>query len=44
MSQKYNHYFGNESSESLLEEYGIIPPGISSSSALLPGAIPREIK
>jgi hypothetical protein len=24
MAQKYIHYFGNESSESLLEAYGII--------------------
>jgi hypothetical protein len=44
MSQKYIHYFGNESSESLLEAYGIISPGLSSSSALLPVAIPGEIK
>ena len=25
MPQKYLHYFGNESSESLLEAYGIVP-------------------
>ena len=27
MHLKYLHYFGNESNESLLEAYGIIPPG-----------------
>jgi hypothetical protein len=27
MPQKYIHYFGNESSESLLEAYGIMPKG-----------------
>jgi hypothetical protein len=27
MPQKYLHYFGNESSESLLEAYGILPKG-----------------
>jgi hypothetical protein len=27
MPQKYLHYFGNESSESLLEAYGIMPKG-----------------
>jgi hypothetical protein len=27
MSQKYLHYFGNESSENLLEAYGIMPKG-----------------
>jgi hypothetical protein len=27
MHLKYLHYFGNESSESLLEAYGIIPKG-----------------
>ena len=27
MHLKYLHYFGNESNESLLEAYGIVPPG-----------------
>jgi hypothetical protein len=27
MAQKYIHYFGNESSESLLEAYGIVEKG-----------------
>jgi hypothetical protein len=28
MAQKYIHYFGNESSESLLEAYGIVTNNI----------------
>jgi integrase len=35
MAQKYIHYFGNESSESLLEAYGIIPKDHKASSDVL---------
>lgn len=42
MSQKYIHYFGNESSESLLEAYGIIPPGISLALLFSPLLFPEK--
>jgi hypothetical protein len=41
MPQKYLHYFGNESSESLLEAYGIVTRGNSLSDALKPKQCPN---
>jgi hypothetical protein len=41
MHLKYLHYFGNESSESILEEYGIIPKGKHPSGALKPKQCPN---
>ena len=42
MHQKYLHYFGNESNESLLAEYGIITPE-SRSNQLLPDSLKPRI-
>ena len=41
MSQKYFHYFGNESSNGLLEAYGIIPKEKQQSNALKPKQCPN---
>ncbi|PWU80591.1 MAG: hypothetical protein DLM72_11405 [Candidatus Nitrosopolaris wilkensis] len=41
MSQKYLHYFGNESSESILEEYGIVPTNRKQSDILKPKQCPQ---
>jgi hypothetical protein len=41
MHLKYLHYFGNESSESLLEAYGIIPKDQQSVDALKPKQCPN---
>src|SRR5919198_453882 len=41
MPQKYLHYFGNESSESLLEAYGIIPKDQQSTDVLRPKQCPN---
>ena len=41
MHLKYIHYFGNESSESILEEYGIIPKEKQQSDALKPKQCPN---
>ena len=41
MPQKYIHYFGNESSESLLEAYGIEPKDDKLSDALRPKQCPN---
>jgi integrase len=41
MPQKYLHYFGNESNESLLEAYGIIPKDQQSIDVLRPKQCPN---
>jgi integrase/recombinase XerD len=41
MHLKYLHYFGNESSESILEEYGIIPKEKQLTDALKPKQCPN---
>src|SRR5919197_72474 len=41
MPQKYLHYFGNESSESLLEAYGIVTKDKQKSNALKPKQCPN---
>jgi hypothetical protein len=41
MPQKYPHYFGNESSESLLEAYGILPKGQHNIDQLKPKQCPN---
>ena len=41
MPQKYLHYFGNESSESLLEAYGIVTKDLKSTDALKPKQCPN---
>ena len=41
MPQKYIHYFGNESSESLLEAYGILPKDDNLLDALRPKQCPN---
>ena len=41
MHLKYLHYFGNESSESILEEYGIIPKEKQQTAALKPKQCPN---
>jgi hypothetical protein len=41
MPQKYLHYFGNESSESLLEAYGIVTKDQQLSDALKPKQCPN---
>ena len=41
MPQKYLHYFGNESSESLLEAYGVIPKDQRSLDVLRPKQCPN---
>jgi integrase/recombinase XerD len=41
MQLKYVHYFGNESSESILEEYGIIPKEKQLTDALRPKQCPN---
>jgi integrase/recombinase XerD len=41
MPQKYLHYFGNESNESLLEAYGIIPKDQQSVDVLRPKQCPN---
>lgn len=41
MHLKYLHYFGNESSESILEEYGIIPKEKQQTDALKPKQCPN---
>ena len=41
MAQKYIHYFGNESSESLLEAYGIVTKGTKSINTLNPKVCPN---
>ena len=41
MHLKYLHYFGNESSESLLEAYGIIPKDQQSVDVLRPKQCPN---
>jgi integrase/recombinase XerD len=41
MHLKYIHYFGNESSESILEEYGIIPKEKQQNDALKPKQCPN---
>lgn len=41
MSQKYLHYFGNESSENILEAYGIITKDKNQSSILAPKQCPN---
>jgi hypothetical protein len=42
MAQKYIHYFGNESSESLLEAYGIVSKDRKSTDVLAPKICPNE--
>jgi integrase/recombinase XerD len=41
MAEKYIHYFGNESCESLLEAYGIVPKNNGSSDILSPKQCPN---
>jgi len=41
MPQKYLYYFGNESSESLLEAYGIVTKDLKSTDALKPKQCPN---
>jgi integrase/recombinase XerD len=41
MAQKYVHYFGNESSESLLEAYGIVTKNNGSTNILSPKVCPN---
>jgi hypothetical protein len=41
MAEKYLHYFGNESSESILEEYGIVPTDKKQSDILKPKICPN---
>jgi integrase/recombinase XerD len=41
MPQKYIHYFGNESSESLLQAYGILPKNQEIAGALKPKQCPN---
>jgi hypothetical protein len=41
MAQKYIHYFGNESSESLLEAYGIVTKNNSPTDTLSPKICPN---
>ena len=41
MHLKYLHYFGNESSESILEEYGIIPKEKQQRDVLKPKQCPN---
>jgi integrase/recombinase XerD len=41
MSQKYFHYFGNESSNGLLEAYGIVPKDNEQSDILKPKQCPQ---
>src|SRR5204862_3599045 len=41
MAQKYLHYYGNESSESLLEAYGIVTKSNGSSERLNPKFCPN---
>jgi integrase/recombinase XerD len=41
MHLKYLHYFGNESSESLLEAYGIVPKDQQSADILRPKQCPN---
>jgi hypothetical protein len=41
MAQKYIHYFGNESSESLLEAYGIVTKNINGIDTLNPKICPN---
>jgi predicted amidophosphoribosyltransferase len=41
MHLKYLHYFGNESSESILEEYGITPKEKQQTGALKPKQCPN---
>jgi integrase len=41
MHLKYIHYFGNESSESILEEYGITPKGRQETEVLNPKQCPN---
>ena len=41
MHLKYLHYFGNESSESLLEAYGIVTKDLKSTGALKPKQCPN---
>lgn len=41
MHQKYVHYFGNESSESILQEYGILPKGNEETDVLRPKQCPN---
>jgi integrase/recombinase XerD len=41
MAQKYLHYFGNESSESILEEYGIVSTDKKQSEILKPRICPN---
>jgi integrase/recombinase XerD len=41
MNLKYIHYFGNESSEGILEAYGIIPKDKESSDTLKPKQCPN---
>jgi integrase/recombinase XerD len=42
MAQKYIHYFGNESSESLFEAYGIVSKDRKSTDILAPKICPNE--
>src|SRR5215217_2873745 len=41
MAQKYIHYFGNESSESLLEAYGVVTKDNASIDTLNPKICPN---
>ena len=41
MNLKYVHYFGNESSESILQEYGILPKDNEDKDALHPKYCPN---
>jgi hypothetical protein len=41
MHLKYVHYFGNESSESILQEYGILPKDIQETDLLRPKQCPN---
>jgi len=41
MHLKYVHYFGNESSESILQEYGILPKDIQETDVLRPKQCPN---
>jgi hypothetical protein len=41
MNLKYEHWFGNESSENILEAYGIITKGKDQLSVLRPKACPH---
>ncbi len=43
MHLKYVHYFGNESSESILQEYGILPKNNKEADVLRPKQCPNLV-